>query len=54
LVEVKRFGSKEIQSEETRHPACEKHNRANHLLAPYAEARPEGGARTEKEIDEKV
>ena len=59
MVEVKRFGSQEIQSEETkseekRHPACEKHNRANHLLAPYAEARPEGGALAEKEIDEKV
>jgi hypothetical protein len=24
------------------------------LLAPYVEARPEGGARAEKEIDEKV
>ena len=59
MVEVKRFGSKEIQSEETkseetRHPACEKYNRANHLLAPYVEARPEGGARTEKEIGEKL
>ena len=40
--------------EEKRHPACKKHNRANHLLAPYAEARAEGGARAEKEIDEKV
>ena len=54
-----KYGSQEIQSEETkseekRHPACEKHNRANHLLAPYVEARPEGGARAEKEIDEKV
>ena len=37
-----------------RHQACEKHNRANCLLAPYAEARLEGGARTEKEIGEKV
>ena len=46
--------SEEIQSEEKRHPACEKHNRANHLLAPYAEARPEGGARAEKEIGEKA
>ena len=59
LVEVKRFGSQEIQSEETKseekhHPACEKHNRANHLLAPYAEARAEGGTRAEKEIDEKI
>ena len=59
MVEVKRFGAQEIQSEETkseetRHPACEKHNRANCLLAPYAEARSEGGARTEKEIGEKV
>ena len=54
-----KYGSQEIQSEETkseekRHPACEKHTRANHLLAPYVEARPEGGARTEKEIGEKV
>ena len=54
-----KYGSQEIQSKETkseerRHPACEKHNRANRLLAPYVEARPEGGARTEKEIDEKV
>ena len=54
-----KYGSQEIQSKETkseekRHPACEKHNRANHLLAPYVEARPEGGARTEKEISEKV
>ena len=54
-----KYGSQEIQSEETkseekRHPACEKHNRANHLLAPYVEARPEGGARAEKEIGEKV
>jgi len=54
-----KYGSQEIQSEETkseekRHPASEKHNRANHLLAPYAEARPEGGARAEKEIGEKV
>jgi hypothetical protein len=49
-----KYGSQETKSEETRHPACEKHNRANHLLAPYAEARPEGGARTEKEIDKKV
>jgi hypothetical protein len=49
-----KYGSQEIQSEEKRHPACEKHNRANHLLAPYVEARPEGGARAEKEIDEKV
>ena len=53
-----KYGSQEIQSEETkseekRHPACEKHNRANHLLTPYVEARPEGCARTEKEIDEK-
>jgi len=54
LVEEKRFGSQEIQTEETRHPACEKHNRANHLLAPYAEARAEGGARAEEEIGEKV
>jgi hypothetical protein len=46
--------SEEIKSEETRHPACEKHNRAKHLLAPYAEARSEGGAHTEKEIGEKV
>ena len=37
----------------TRHPACEKHNRANDMCAPYVEARPEGGARTEKEIGEK-
>jgi len=48
-----KYGSQEIQSEETkseekRHPACEKHNRANHLLTPYVEAR------TEKEIGEKV
>ena len=54
-----KYGSQEIQSEETKseekhHPACEKHNRANHLLAPYVEARPEGGARAEKEIGEKV
>ena len=54
-----KYGSQEIQSEETkseekRHPACEKHNRANHLLAPYVKARPEGCARAEKEIDEKV
>jgi hypothetical protein len=46
--------SEETKSEEKRHPACEKHNRANHLLAPYVEARPEGGARAEKEIGEKV
>ena len=37
-----------------RRSACEKHNRANHLLEPYVEARPEGGARTEKEIGEKA
>ena len=53
-----KYGSQEIQSQETReekrHPACEKHNRANDLRAPYAEARPEGGARAEKEIGEKV
>ena len=54
-----KYGSQEIQSEETKseekhHPACEKHTRANHLLAPYAEARSEGGARAEEEIDEKV
>ena len=30
------------------------HNRANHSLAPYVEARPEGGARAEKEIGEKA
>ena len=30
------------------------HNRANDMCAPYVEARPEGGARTEKEIGEKV
>ena len=53
-----KYGSQEIQSEETKseekhHPACEKHTRANHLLAPYVEGRPEGGARTEKEIGEK-
>ena len=43
-----KYGSQEIQSQETReekrHPACEKHNRANDMCAPYAEARPEGGA----------
>jgi hypothetical protein len=49
-----KYGSQEIQSEEKHHPACEKHNRANHLLAPYVEARPEGGARAEKEIGEEV
>ena len=53
-----KYGSQEIQSEETkseekRHPACETHNRANDMCAPYAEARPEGGARAEKEIGEK-
>jgi hypothetical protein len=54
LVEVKRFGSQETKSEETGRSACEKHNRANDMCAPYAEARAEGGTRTEKEIDEKV
>ena len=54
-----KYGSQEIQSKETkskekRHPACERHNQANHLLAPYVEARPEGGARAEKEIGEKA
>ena len=42
------------QKVKKRHPACKKHNRANDMCAPYAEARPEGGARTEKEIGEKV
>ena len=50
----KKYGSQEIQSYETRRSACEKYNRANHLLAPYVEARAEGGARTEKESGEKV
>ena len=49
-----KYGSQEIQSYETRRSACTKHNRENHLLAPYVEARPEGGARTEEEIDEKA
>ena len=46
--------NEETKSEEKHRPACEKHNRANHLLAPYVEARPEGGTRAEEEIDEKV
>ena len=37
-----------------RRSACEKHNRANDMCAPYVEARPEGGARAEKEIGEKA
>ena len=54
-----KYGSHEIQSEETkseekRHPACERHNRANDMCAPYVEARPKGGARAEKEIGEKA
>ena len=46
--------NEETKSEEKRHPASKKYTRANHLLAPYAEARSEGGARAEKEIDKKV
>ena len=37
-----------------RRSACERHNRANDMCAPYVEARSEGGARAEKEIGEKV
>ena len=49
-----KYGSQEIQSSETRCSTCERHNRANDMCAPYVEARPEGGARAEKEIGEKA